>query len=125
LFLSHPPPSLPLPHPPSSLLIPRPSLSLSLSLSLSHPSLALPHRLTGKNGAGKSTTISILTGLTAPTSGRVSIFGNDVTSGMDTIRTLIGICPQEDVLWDELTVMDHLRVFGKLKGMEGGEGEEE
>lgn len=73
--------------------------------------------LLGKNGAGKSTTISILTGLTAPTSGSVTIFGNDITTDMDVIRTIIGICPQEDVLWDELTVEEHLITYGKLKGM--------
>eukprot|EP01127_Copromyxa_protea_P018158 TRINITY_DN5641_c0_g1_i1.p1 TRINITY_DN5641_c0_g1~~TRINITY_DN5641_c0_g1_i1.p1 ORF type:complete len:830 (-),score=173.97 TRINITY_DN5641_c0_g1_i1:83-2218(-) len=73
--------------------------------------------LLGKNGAGKTTTIGILTGLTEPTSGSVSIFGHDITTDVDVIRKVIGICPQEDVLWDELSVEEHITVFGILKGL--------
>ncbi|KAF2156283.1 putative ABC transporter [Myriangium duriaei CBS 260.36] len=58
----------------------------------------------GANGAGKSTTMDMLAGLQAPTSGSIEIDGAS-----------IGICPQKNVLWNELTCEEHVRIFNSLK----------
>ncbi len=53
----------------------------------------------GHNGAGKTTTMSILTGLFPPTNGTAYIYGNDIRSDMNKIRTSLGMCPQHNVLF--------------------------
>ncbi len=73
--------------------------------------------LLGHNGAGKTTTISILTGLQPLTSGRVSVRGLDVQTQVGAVRKLLGVCPQHNILWDNLTVMEHMRLFAALKGV--------
>ncbi|KAJ3173896.1 ATP-binding cassette sub- A member 5 [Geranomyces variabilis] len=78
--------------------------------------------LLGHNGAGKSTLVNILCGLIPPTRGTASLFGFDIRHDMPQIRQLLGICPQQDVLLDKLTVTEHLRVFAGIKGL--GEGPE-
>ena len=71
--------------------------------------------LLGHNGAGKTTTISMLTGLIPPTSGNAVIFGRDVSTQLTQVRKDLGICPQHDVLWPELTVKEHLQIFTAIK----------
>ncbi|GAB1315700.1 Retinal-specific ATP-binding cassette transporter [Madurella fahalii] len=61
--------------------------------------------LLGANGSGKSTTLDTIAGINKATSGRITIDG---TGGL-------GIAPQKNVLWDELTVEEHIRIFNKLK----------
>lgn len=61
--------------------------------------------LLGANGSGKSTTLDMLAGLQKPTSGTIEM---NASGG-------IGLCPQKNVLWDELTVLEHVRIFNKLK----------
>ncbi|VEL10301.1 unnamed protein product [Protopolystoma xenopodis] len=72
----------------------------------------------GHNGAGKTTTISILTGLYPPTSGTAFINGLDIRKHMSTIRNSIGLCPQHNVLFDDLTVSEHIYFYASLKSLE-------
>ncbi|XP_073910595.1 phospholipid-transporting ATPase ABCA7 isoform X3 [Castor canadensis] len=71
----------------------------------------------GHNGAGKTTTLSILSGLFPPTGGSAFILGHDVRSSMAAIRPHLGICPQYNVLFDMLTVEEHVWFYGQLKGL--------
>jgi len=64
----------------------------------------------GPNGAGKTTSIRMMVGLLAPTDGRVKIGGN---RGVETDRT-VGVCPQEIVLWEELTSYENIYFMGKM-----------
>ncbi|KAI4213072.1 MAG: hypothetical protein LQ351_004226 [Letrouitia transgressa] len=61
--------------------------------------------LLGSNGSGKSTTLDAIAGLSTVTSGDVAVDG---AGGL-------GICPQRNVLWDNLTTYEHVRIFNKLK----------
>lgn len=49
--------------------------------------------LLGHNGAGKTSMISLLTGLYEPTSGEAEIFGVDMFEGIEQVRDLLGVCP--------------------------------
>jgi len=69
----------------------------------------------GKNGAGKSTTIGMLTGITIPTSGEIFIF--DVPyKKLDNVKHKIGILPDTVNYYSELTALEHLKYFSCLKG---------
>lgn len=64
--------------------------------------------LLGANGSGKTTTLEAIAGLSAVKEGHISIStGNSVNA--------IGICPQKNVLWDDLTVIEHLRIWNRIK----------
>jgi ABC-type multidrug transport system ATPase subunit len=65
----------------------------------------------------KTTTISMLTGMIAPTSGYALIDGQDIRTNMNEIRNNIGICLQHDCLFPQLTVQEHIEFFARLKGM--------
>ena len=71
----------------------------------------------GPNGAGKTTTISMAVGLLRPTSGEVDLDGRGSPTD-PAVRRLIGIAPQSIALYDQLTAMENLTVFGKLYGLE-------
>ena len=73
--------------------------------------------LLGHNGAGKTTLVSILTGLFQPSSGNAFIFGKSVKSDMNQIRSILGVCPQHDILFNELSPYQHLQLFAELKGV--------
>ncbi|XP_036411124.1 phospholipid-transporting ATPase ABCA1 [Megalops cyprinoides] len=79
----------------------------------------------GHNGAGKTTTMSILTGLFPPTSGTIYVKGMDIRTDMDDIRRSLGVCPQHNVLFDILTVEEHVWFYGRLKGLSNSEVKEE
>ncbi|NXK74890.1 ABCAD protein, partial [Amazona guildingii] len=71
--------------------------------------------LLGPNGAGKTTIMSLLTGLYPPSSGTIIINGKDIHSDLAAIRTELGVCPQYDVLFNTLTVREHLLFYGSVK----------
>nr|XP_018630849.1 ABC transporter A family member 1 isoform X1 [Nicotiana tomentosiformis] len=73
--------------------------------------------LLGHNGAGKSSTISMLVGLVSPTSGDALVLGKNILTDMDEIRKSLGVCPQYDILFPELTVKEHLEIFADVKGV--------
>ena len=82
--------------------------------------------LLGHNGAGKTTTISMLTGLYEATSGNAVYDGMNVldSSNMDIFRKRLGICPQHDVLFEDLSVEEHLNMFCTFKGYTGDAAKE-
>uniref|UniRef100_A0A803L939 ABC transporter domain-containing protein n=1 Tax=Chenopodium quinoa TaxID=63459 RepID=A0A803L939_CHEQI len=73
----------------------------------------------GPNGAGKTSFISMMIGLTDPTSGTAYIEGLDITTSMDDVYTCMGVCPQFDLLWETLTGREHLYFYGRLKNLKG------
>ena len=83
--------------------------------------------LLGHNGAGKTTLISMLTGLYEATEGNAYYDGDDILIGnnMDKFRTKLGICPQHDVLFEDLTIKEHLEMFSIFKGVPSDLIEEE
>uniref|UniRef100_A0A914YVT4 ABC transporter domain-containing protein n=1 Tax=Panagrolaimus superbus TaxID=310955 RepID=A0A914YVT4_9BILA len=72
--------------------------------------------LLGHNGAGKSTTFSMLTGVIPSSSGTAYINNYNILDALPEIRKCLGLCPQYNTLFDTLTVMEHLEFFCKLKG---------
>ena len=77
--------------------------------------------LLGPNGAGKSTIMRILSTVLLPTEGRALIKGLDVVKDAMKVRRIIGVCPQDTVLYDYLTGEENLRFFGTLHGLSGKE----
>jgi ATP-binding cassette subfamily A (ABC1) protein 3 len=73
--------------------------------------------LLGHNGAGKSTTINILSGLYEASGGKAHYKNMDIFENMNQFRKIIGICPQHDVLFDDLNVKEHLEMFCVFKGV--------
>eukprot|EP01128_Nolandella_sp_AFSM9_P010418 TRINITY_DN7197_c0_g1_i1.p1 TRINITY_DN7197_c0_g1~~TRINITY_DN7197_c0_g1_i1.p1 ORF type:complete len:1837 (-),score=357.54 TRINITY_DN7197_c0_g1_i1:66-5192(-) len=74
--------------------------------------------LLGENGAGKTTTISMLTGLFPPTSGAAFVGGYSIVNDIDNVHKIMGLCPQFDILWEDLTCKEHLLFYGRLKGVD-------
>jgi ABC-2 type transport system ATP-binding protein len=77
--------------------------------------------LLGVNGAGKSTTLSMIAGALAPDSGTVRLDGRDLYDQPGLARRLVGWLPERAPLWHELTVSEHLDAHGRLRGLTGGE----
>lgn len=59
--------------------------------------------------------IGVLTGVLNPTSGSAEICDYSIIDEMESIRKIMGVCPQFDILWDDLTAEEHLYMFSKLK----------
>jgi ABC-2 type transport system ATP-binding protein len=73
--------------------------------------------LLGPNGAGKTTSISMMCGLLRPDSGQVIIHGKPITDGDANVRTRVGVCPQNIVLWGQLTCLEQMVFIGEMYGM--------
>jgi ABC-type multidrug transport system ATPase subunit len=84
--------------------------------NLSYPSSSVLFSL--HTGAGKTSTISLLTGLFPPTSGDASIYGHSIVDETAHARGSIGICPQQNVLFSSLTVLEHILFFNRIKGVQ-------
>lgn len=77
--------------------------------------------LLGPNGAGKTTLISLLTGLYEANGGNAWIGGYDIIHELDQVHLNLGVCPQFDILWPELTIYEHLLFYARLKGTQPSE----
>ncbi|KAF9377013.1 ATP-binding cassette sub- A member 1 [Podila verticillata] len=73
--------------------------------------------LLGQNGAGKSTTMNMLSGLTKSTGGDALFYGLSMNSEMAEIRSMMGVCPQHDILFDDLTAEEHIQLYAGLKNV--------
>jgi len=71
----------------------------------------------GPNGAGKTTSISMMCGLLQPTAGQVLVRGEPISGGSADVRSRVGVCPQEIVLWDRLTCIEQLEFIGQMYGI--------
>ena len=71
--------------------------------------------LLGLNGAGKTTFFSLLTGIFEPTSGDAWVSGYSILTDINKVQELIGYCPQFDILWDDLSIEEHLSFYSQLK----------
>jgi ABC-2 type transport system ATP-binding protein len=75
--------------------------------------------LVGHNGSGKTTFVEIVTGLTRPDAGCVTVAGIDVTTRPRQARALLGVAPQDLGLYLSLTVAENIALFGRLGGLRG------
>ena len=70
--------------------------------------------LLGPNGAGKTTTVSMIAGLITPDAGTVTIGGAAISGDADPTKRRLGLVPQDLALYDELSAIANLRLFGAL-----------
>lgn len=73
--------------------------------------------LLGHNGAGKSTLFNMLTGMIGPSEGYAKICEFDIRKNQQDIRKIIGVVPQFDILWNQMTALEHMRMFSRIKGV--------
>jgi len=77
--------------------------------------------LLGPNGAGKTTTIRILSTVLQPDHGDVIVGGFSIRNNAGAVRNIIGVCPQELALYQDLTALDNMIFFGRVMGLNGKE----
>lgn len=75
----------------------------------------------GANGAGKTTAMRMLCGLSRPTSGRGTVAGFDIATEAEQIKRHIGYMSQRFSLYDDLTVRENIRLYGGIYGVARGE----
>lgn len=97
------------------------SSKLKVKKALNNLNLALKNNeifgLLGPNGAGKTTFFSMLTGIYEPTSGNAYVGGFSIRENINKVQELIGYCPQFDLLWNDLSVEEHLYFYSRLKNV--------
>jgi len=71
--------------------------------------------LLGRNGAGKTTALNLMTGYFPPTAGRVLVGGKDMRTEARACKRMIGYLPEKPPLYDEMTVEEYLRFVCELK----------
>jgi ABC-2 type transport system ATP-binding protein len=75
--------------------------------------------LIGPNGAGKSTTVGMICGLLPADSGSITMDGETIGQGVSGAKRKIGFVPQDLALYDDLTSLENLKLFGALYGLKG------
>lgn len=75
--------------------------------------------LIGANGAGKSTTVSMIATLMKPDAGSITYDGADVVHNPDALRRVMGFVPQDIALYENLTGMENMRFWGSSYGVKG------
>lgn len=75
--------------------------------------------LVGPDGAGKTTLIRLMAALLKPTSGEIHLLGKDVVTFASTVHSTTGYMPQRFGLYEELTVIENLRLYASLRGLRG------
>lgn len=93
---------------------------LDLDLFEGHISVLLGH-----NGAGKSTAISMVTGTLPPTRGEAYVRGRKLSSDLTGVRRSLGVCFQQNTLFAQLTVLQHLQLFAVVKGLRAKDVDDE
>ncbi|KAF9968750.1 ATP-binding cassette sub- A member 1 [Mortierella alpina] len=73
--------------------------------------------LLGQNGAGKSTTMQMLYGVTDPDSGDAFLFNRSIRTDMQAIRASMGVCPQHDILFNDLSCWEHMQLYAGIKDL--------
>ncbi len=68
----------------------------------------------GPNGAGKTTTVGVICGLLAAEAGEITVHGHSLSHEYAHCKQLIGLCPQDVVIWEALTCMEQLTCVGRL-----------
>src|SRR5438067_12816461 len=76
----------------------------------------------GPNGSGKTTVIKMLSGILPLTSGRAWVDGIDVSADPDAVRQRIGYMSQKISLYDDLTVLENLRFYAQIYGLDSKTG---
>ncbi|CDO76478.1 hypothetical protein BN946_scf184615.g4 [Trametes cinnabarina] len=90
----------------------------NVSFGVSHDTI---FALLGPNGAGKTTTFNIIRGDVIPDEGDVFINGVSIVHHPRSARLSLGVCPQFTAIDSQLTVREHLLIYGRLKGLYRGE----
>ncbi len=77
--------------------------------------------LVGPDGAGKTTLMRLMAGLLRPDSGNVRILGQDTMAASGRIPELVGYMPQRFGLYEDLTVLENLKLYARLRGLSGSD----
>ncbi|HEV2687293.1 MAG TPA: ATP-binding cassette domain-containing protein [Bryobacteraceae bacterium] len=80
--------------------------------------------LLGPNGAGKTTSLRMIYGLMKPDSGTIAVDGKDIVANPLAVQERLGVLPDQSGLYPRLTTREHLRYFGNLQGLSGGDLEQ-
>ena len=78
----------------------------------------------GPNGAGKSTTMKVITGFLAPSAGKVTIDGHDISSAALQAKRLIGYLPEGAPSYGDMTTLEFLSFIAQIRGFRGAEIEQ-
>lgn len=81
--------------------------------------------LLGPNGAGKTTTIRMLSTVLDSDSGEITVGGHSVEREAAEVRSLIGVCPQDLALYEDLSALDNMVFFGRMAGLNGKRAKEQ
>ncbi len=81
--------------------------------------------LLGPNGAGKTTTIRMLSTVLTADSGEITIGGHTVRKEAEAVRSIIGVCPQDLAIYEDLSALDNMVFFGRMAGLNGRDAREQ